>query len=154
MTPKIQLGTTPSLGIGRKDYSQAIEASVEPLISSYQEEYSDWDYVFVPAGADVTKDFIIASDKVVLAHDFWGQIAQHTLLGLQVFAFRLLPLPPVLRLVLVTNDYGPIEEHITKGVPFYQEQVRMIFHNYAAEDLWVYAGFAGIVTDASQYFAI
>ncbi len=142
-----------SRGIGRRDYSQGIEESVEPLTSSYQESYSDWDFQLVPAGGSITRNFAIPTGRVIVAYDFWASFPQFTLLQLQVLAYRILPAPPVLSQVLITTAYGSIETRVTKGEPFYSGDARFVITNYAANDVWVSFGFAGIAVDEGQYYA-
>lgn len=152
MTPKVQLGTTPSLGVGRKDYSQGVEESVEPLISSYQDEYSDWGAFTVPAGADLTINFTMPAGKVVIGYDFFCQFYCNTLMSLRISAYRLHPMPPGYYVVFSTQKYGSIEKHITKGVVFYAGwDAVWVFHNYAAFDVDVAIGYNGLVMDSNRY---
>lgn len=138
-------------GIGRKDYSQGIESSVEPLIQSYQSEYADWGAFTLASGIDVQINFPIPSGKVVIGYDFYVTFPRNCLVGLEVSAYRSLPTPGYIT-VLVARKYGLIEEHIIKGVPFYGGMdVICIVHNYDISPLDIGIGFMGIQIDESQY---
>ena len=67
--------TVEQRGVGRKDYSSTIEHSVEPIIRSYQEDYSHWDTITVAAGAQETIDVDITTGYVVLLYDFFANFA-------------------------------------------------------------------------------
>jgi len=135
-------------GIGRADYSNMTEFSVEPIIRSYQNVYSDWSTVIVPAGTRVSHDIAITSGTVVIIYDYYLAIPQNTLLGLIVYAISEAGVPTN---VVSKSDYGTVVIHLPKGYPFFQT-IRYSIENFHTEDLSVYAGAVGIYTDEEHYF--
>lgn len=137
-----------SRGVGRKDYSQIVEHTVEPVIRSYQSLYNDWDEITVPAGADFTHDFTIDSEYVAMVFDFFASAPVSSLLRMLIQSVDIETL-----IVGITVDecgYGRVEKHISKGSPF-QDIIRFVIHNFGDSDVDVTIGAIGILTEAKQY---
>lgn len=136
-------------GIGRKDYSAAVEFSVEPIIRSYQEDYSYWDTITVAAGDIVTKDVAISTGYVVLLYDFFATIPTYELISLSVFAIS----DGVVGRVIEETKYGSIDAHLSKGAPFFQT-IRFRVENMGENSLDINIGTTGIETTRSTYLLI
>lgn len=139
--------TVEARGIGVRDYSSGIEFSVEPTIRSYQEVYSNWQVVSVPAGADLVTNIAIPSGYVAIVYDFFASIPLPTLLGLTVAAVS----GALIANVLTKRDYGTVVEHLSKGFPFF-ETMRFTIHNFHSVALDVNIGAVGIYTDEEHYY--
>lgn len=134
-------------GIGRADYSTGIEAAVEPTIRSYQQVYSHWEEVTVPAGADLVTDIAIPGGYVAIVYDFFATAPVLSLLSLDVYAISNgIPFGAITK-----SGYGSIEEHLPKGFPFF-ETIRFTVHNFSDADLDVNIGAVGIYTDETHYY--
>jgi hypothetical protein len=138
--------TVEAKGVGRKDYSSGIEFAVEPVIRSYQSAYSEWDYVTVPTGADLTVDLAIPTGYVAIVYDFFASFPSLTLLEMKVRAVS----GGVVGEVVAKSGYGSVVAHLPKGFPF-DEIVRFVLHNYADFDVDVDIGAVGIYTDLEHY---
>lgn len=145
--PGVTTFTFEARGIGRKDYSTGVEFSVEPLIMSYQDEYSSWQTVTVPAGSDLVTDILIPGGHVAIVYDYFASITQMTLLGLLVQAVSGL----VVHNVVTKQGYGTVAEHLLKGFPFF-EIIRFTIHNFHTAPLDVNIGAVGIYTDEEHYY--
>jgi len=143
---KVETLIAKAKGVGRKDYSLGVEFSVEPVIRSYQSAYSEWDYVTVPAGADLTVDVAIPTGHVAIVYDFFASFPNLTLLEMKVRAVS----GGVVGEVGAKSGYGSVIIHLPKGFPF-DEIVRFVLHNYAAFDVDVDIGAVGIYTDLEHY---
>lgn len=134
-------------GVGRRDYSTGIESSVEPVIGSYQEVYSEWQTVTVPAGNDLVTDIAIAGGYVAIVYDFFASAPLLALLGMTVEAVS----GATVGTVLSKQGYGTIVEHLAKGFPFF-ETLRITIHNFHTEALDVNIGVVGISTNEEHYY--
>jgi len=139
--------TVPAKGVGRADYSTGIEFAVEPTIRSYQQVYSHWETVTVPAGADLVTDIDILGGYVAIVYDFFVTAPVLSLLSLAVDAVS----DGIPSGVIVKSGYGSIAEHLPKGFPFF-EVIRFTVHNFSDADLEVNIGAVGIYTAETQYY--
>lgn len=136
-------------GVGRKDYSSGTEMSVEPVIRSYQDVYSHFDTVTVPAGATVVKDVSVDLGFVVLLYDYFAAIPSTQLVSLSVRSVT----AGIAARFLEVSKHGSITEHISKGVPFF-ETVRFSITNSGAIDVDVTFGAVGIITSRENYYLL
>ena len=80
--------TVVPTGVGRKDYSQNVEESVEPEIRSYQAEYKHFEELLaIAAGAAVTQEITITAQTVVMLYDFYLSTPSNAMLHLEVEFF-------------------------------------------------------------------
>jgi len=145
----VEVFTVNAKGVGRKDYSSMIEHSVEPVIRSYQEDYSYWDTITVAAGAQETKDVEITTGYVVLLYDFFASIPTNQLISLSVFAVS----DAAVARIIEVSKHGSIDAHIAKGVPFFQT-IRFRLENMGGEDIDINFGTLGIITSRETYFLL
>lgn len=147
---KIRQQTFPVIatGIGRKDYSQQVEQSVEPIVRSYQESYV-LDEVYVVNGSSTrTIDVSIPTDTVVLLYDFLAsQITATNIVGLQVFAIDTTGVPSS-----IFSKFGiqHVEHHHSRGAPVFQ-QIRIVLTNPNVGVMTVYVTVAGMMTSVEEY---
>ncbi len=134
-------------GVGRADYTQGTELSVEPTIRSYQSVYNSWQTITVPALGNLVTDVAIPGGHVAILYDFFATIPLKALLGLRVFAVSGI----VVSEVLNRYKYGSIDAHLSKGFPFFQT-LRFTVYNYMATPLDVNIGAVGIYTDEEHYY--
>lgn len=139
----------PARGVGRKDYSRAIEHSVEPVIRSYQGVYNNWQLISVDAGDETEVDIAIPGGFVAIVYDCFASAPVSSLLGLTVYAVSDL----IAGLVIAKTKYGSVAAHIPKGFPFF-EIIRVVVHNYGDKDLTdlVNIGAVGIYTSEQEYY--
>lgn len=134
-------------GIGRADYSNMTEFSVEPIIRSYQNVYASWVTLTLPGDTAFDYDIAITRGTVVIVYDYYLAITQNTLLSLSVYAITELGvLWPVVR----KADYGSIVVNLPRGYPFF-ETIRYHIHNHHSEAVYMYVGAVGIYTDEEHY---
>lgn len=148
---KIRQQTFPvtATGVGRKDYSQQVESSVEPIVRSYQDSYV-LDEVYVVNGLSTrTINVTIPSDTVVLLYDFLAsQTGAANVIGLQVFAIDATGLASSIFSKFGIQD---VEHHHSRGAPVFQ-QIRIILTNTAVGALSIYVTIAGIITSVEEYY--
>lgn len=143
----VKTSVVEAKGIGKKDYTQGIEFSVEPTIRSYQEVYSNWQAVAVVAGATVQTDITIPGGHVAIAYDFYATFPTLTLLRMVVEAVDAGVIVGIIR----ESKHGSITKHLTKGFPFL-DIVRFTLENLSSVDLVVNIGVVGIYTDEEHYY--
>ncbi|GAH04933.1 unnamed protein product [marine sediment metagenome] len=71
-------------GVGRPDYSQNVEKSVEPQIRSWQQEYQHFEEIDVPAGESITTEIPITAQTVVIVYDFYLSAPRNVLLHMKL----------------------------------------------------------------------
>ncbi|GAH81384.1 unnamed protein product [marine sediment metagenome] len=136
-------------GIGRKDYSQGTEISVEPLITSWQGLYTHTELVApIPAGGSITTDVAVPTDQVVILHDVYATVPQNTLIRL---ILQSIDLEGDIMTDLDMSDYQSIDYHYPRGDTFWRT-IRFITYNYrdVVEDLCI-IGCAGFYTSHQSY---
>lgn len=138
---------TPT-GIGRKDYSQQIEQSVEPIVRSYQQSYILDEVYVVDALSTRTIDVDIPLDTVVLLYDFLAsQVDAADVLGLQVYA---IDTTGVASSIFSKFGVQQVEHHHSRGAPVFQ-QIRIVLTNPTGASMTVYLTIAGIQTSVEEY---
>lgn len=147
---KIRQQTFPVIatGIGRKDYSQQVEQSVEPIVRSYQGSYV-LDEVYVVAGSSTrTVDVSIPADTVVLLYDFLAShVTADQVLGLQVLA---IDSTGVASSIFSKFGIQHVEHHHSRGAPVFQ-QIRIVLTNVSVLPKTIYVTIAGIETSVEEY---
>lgn len=139
----------PVVGVGRKDYSQQIEYSVEPIIRSYQESYVHDEVYVVDATSTRVIDVAIASETVVLLYDFLAsQVDAADILGLQVQA-----IDTTGQVSTIFSKYGlqQVTHHHTRGAPVFRA-IRVTLTNPTGAQMLVYVTIAGIRTGIEEYY--
>lgn len=135
-------------GVGRKDYSQQVEQSVEPIVRSYQGSYVLDEVYVVGAASTRTIDVAIPTDTVVLLYDFIAsQTGAAAVVGLQVYA-----LDAAGNASSIFSKFGiqNVEHHHSRGAPVFQ-QIRIVLTNPGALAT-LYVTIAGIVTGVEEYY--
>lgn len=136
-------------GIGRRDYSQNVENSVEPLIRSYQNDYRHFETLTLPpGGAPVQSVITITAETVVMLYDFYLSAPRNLLLRLAVEIFTA---AGAWTGIIDKPEYQTVELHYTRGFPVFR-QYRITGYNYG--EVAIDANFIsnGIVTSENQYY--
>lgn len=138
----------PVKGVGRKDYSEANEYFVEPVISSWQSVYLYSQRITVPAGGSVVTDVAVGADKVVLLYDFFASIPANFLIGLKVeYVYP----DGTAEEVMNETAYQKVVKHISKGIPFFST-IRFTLDNYGDVDEDFRLGCSGLYTSLKEYY--
>lgn len=137
------------VGVGRKDYSENVEASVEPQIRSYQEKYDHQEYIDVPAGTSVQSEIDIVAKTVVMLYDFYLSCPRNIQLGLLVETYA----DGVWTPLLIKTGYQTVEVHFTKGEPLF-DKYRITVTNPSNEDVTASFNSFGVVTAEDIYYGI
>lgn len=140
--------SVPAKGIGRKDYTEAAEYFVEPLITSWQGVYMMTQAVMVPAASTVDTDIAIVTGRVIYIYDFFATITENRLINLTVSAVD--ALGTVVPVVNMTR-YQTVVAHVSKGHSFFNT-MRFSVQNYGSVQQTVEIGAAGMVTSLSEFF--
>jgi hypothetical protein len=139
-----------AVGIGRADYSSAVEITTEPFVTSWQSGYSYADLVTVPAGGNTVINVPITSNLVVILYDFFASIPSNRLIRLVVETLDTLGATsrPVDK-----SGYQAIVAKISKGI-YSVNSIRFTVYNYATtpENNMV-IGCAGMYTTLAEFAA-
>lgn len=138
----------PAEGVGRKDYSQAAEYFVEPVISSWQSVYSMRQSIVVPALGSLVTDIPVTPKHVVLLYDFFASITENRLIRLQVAAVDQVG---TVGIIVDDNGYQTVVEHLSKGQPFFII-IRFIVQNYSPVNQSCRIGCTGIITSLQEFY--
>lgn len=113
-------------GIGRADYSQNIEQSVEPITRSWQEDYSVWaEPGDIVALGTLTYVIEIPGETVVIPYDFYLTNYNNVLLQMEIDA---LLADGTWAPIAYNQDLRTVEIHLTKGFPLFRKW-RIIYTN-------------------------
>jgi len=137
-------------GIGRKDYSSAVEITTEPFITSWQSGYNYAQLVAVPAAGSLVVDVPIDEDLVVILYDFFASIPSNRLIRLVVETLDTLGATsrPVDK-----SDYQAIAAHVSKGI-YSVGKIRFTVYNYApTPENNMVIGCAGMYTTLAEFAA-
>lgn len=135
--------------MGRKDYSQQVEQSVEPIIRSYQNSYVIDELYTVNALSTRTITIDIPLETVVLLYDFLAsQVDAADILGMQVLA-----VDSAGNASSIFSKFGiqAVEHHHSRGAPVFK-QVRLVLTNTTVAAMTVYVTIAGIRTSVESYY--
>lgn len=133
-------------GVGRVDYSSAVEVAVESTIRSYQEAYSDWDNALIVAGATGIIDFAVPAGYVVIAYDYYCSFPANTLAQLLVITVD----AGVPANIAVESNYCSIHINMPKGFAF-TDTCRLQVSNLGPADQTYTVGLIGIICDLPRY---
>lgn len=145
---KVSIFTVPARGIGRKDYSEATEKFVEPVISSWQSVYLYRQLVTVPAGGSVVTNVAVPLNQVVLLYDFFASIPANSLIRLVVESIDQAGTAVI---VVDESAYQTVVTHLLKGFPFFIT-IRFTTYNYGGVDQGFRIGCSGLYTSLEEYF--
>ena len=136
-------------GIGRVDYSNAVEITTEPVITSWQNVFTFSELVApIPAGGSLAVNMPIPSDLVVIIYDYFASIPANRLIRLVVEMVD--PAGPVIT-VLDELAYQTVSIHLLRGKTFVGS-IRYTLYNYAATpETGMRIGAAGIYTTEDQF---
>jgi hypothetical protein len=142
------------VGVGRVDYSQNVEFSVEPIIRSYQDVYNyDDTWVLAPLETQV-QTINIPGDTVVLLYDFLFCCVKNILLTVKVES---IDMAMVVGTVFDKSGYQRIEHHHTRGVPVFH-QFRITVTNHSPTEAIDVVGLAvncmGLYTSRQEYYML
>ncbi len=102
------------LGIGRRDYSQNVEVSVEPVIRSWETAYTYSVQAMLNPGVTVLDLQTRPVDRVWMLYDFFVSVPANVLLQLDAIA---VPITGPEAAFLQEYDYQNIEKHLSRGMP-------------------------------------
>lgn len=142
--------TISSWGTGRVDYSQNVEYSTEPVIRSWESQYTYFnEFLNVAAGASATLNIDIETDYLTILYDFYLSTPNNVMIGLNCYAVGTDgTAAPIFRDRRFTNIYHPIPQ----GFPFFHT-IRIIYYNYSEIELdYLYLSMFGITTAEKEYY--
>jgi hypothetical protein len=146
MTDRIATFPVMAKGVGRVDYSSAVEVAVESTVRSYQQTYTDWNQDLILAGATQDFDFIVPSGFVVIAYDYYCSFPADTLAQLLVITVDAgVPVN-----IAVESRYGSIHLNMPKGFSFV-DTCRLQVSNLDLGDEIYTVGLIGIICDLPRY---
>lgn len=135
-------------GVGRKDYSQNVEYSVEPLTRSWEETYQYYnDAISLPTGTTMI-DITLVPQTVIFIYDYVLSVPKNVLLNLRVTA---LTTAGVEVNILRRDGYQRVEYHMAKGYPFFNT-IRVRMTNYSADTVNAILSLVGIVSGEHEYY--
>lgn len=141
--------TVTPTGVGRRDYSQDVQFSVEPTIRSMQERYVFENVYILYGGQTRTIDVAIPAGQVVLLYDFLLNCPANILLSFQV---QTIDADGTINTVFFKAAYQKVEKHLKKGVPVFQT-IRIIMTNNSSLNLSsAEVSCAGIQLSAQEYY--
>lgn len=135
-------------GIGRRDFSQNVEQSVEPLIESWQEDYLYNVALGVPAFSAATHEIDITQDTVVMIYDLFLSTPLNVLLAIHVEAY----VNGVWTHMAYMESYQTVKIHLSRGFPLFDKYRITITNNSTTLALTCYFSSHGIVTEEDFYF--
>jgi len=136
-------------GVGRPDYSQNVEMSVEPQIRSWQEEYKHFEEIDVPAnGVPITTGIEITVRTVLIVYNFFLSAPRNVLLHMNL---EFLAADGTWGTIIEKSGYQTVPVHYTRGFPLFR-RYRVTITNYG--DVAVTCRFSahGIVTEENIYY--
>jgi len=133
-------------GIGRRDFSQNVEQSVEPMIESWQEDYLYNVALLLPGFSASILEIDITEETVVMIYDLFLSVALNVLLILNVEAY----VDGVWTPMAYMESYQTVKIHLSKGFPLF-DKYRITITNYSTAPLVAYFSSHGIVTGEDFY---
>ena len=140
--------TVTTTGVGRPDYSQNVELSVEPEIRSWQEEYQHFEEIAVAAGTSVTTGISITADTVVIVYDFYLSAPRNVLLHMDLEFYTAAGTWATL---IEDSGYQNVPVHYARGFPLFR-QYRVTITNYGEVDVICRFSAHGTVTAENIYY--
>ena len=114
-------------GIGRVDYSQSVEVTTEPFITSWQSSYNYARMITVPALGNRVINVAIPTRQVVILYDFFASIPSNKLIRLVV---ETLDTTGVASRPVDKLAYQRIAAHVSKGI-YSVNNIQFTLYNYA-----------------------
>jgi len=147
-TERSSFTVTPT-GVGRKDYSQDVQVSVEPIIRSYQNKYnSGLIEIDVPANGSEQQEIEFETGYVYILYDFFLSIPSNRLVRMIVHFYTAEDTwwP-------VVNQYGyqQVKAQLLKGFPM-ARKYRVTVYNYCPDDQTALFSAHGIRTEETKYY--
>lgn len=146
MTTRLQSFPVVAKGVGRVDYSSAVEVAVESTIRSYQQAYTDWNQGLITVGNVQNFDFAVPSGFVIIAYDYYCSFPANTLAQLLVITVD----AGVPANIAVESNYGSIHINMPKGFAF-TDTCRLQVSNLGPGDQTYTVGLIGITCDLPRY---
>lgn len=138
-----------SWGTGRKDYSENVEYSVEPVIRGPQTQYTYYEeFLNVAAGASSTVDIDITADTVVILYDFYLSSIANVLLDFNIFAIGT---DGSVATVFRDRGFQSIYHPIPSGFPFFNTY-RLGYTNNSEILIDLIFTVAGLYTSEDEYY--
>ena len=139
---------TPT-GVGRKDYSQDVQFSVEPTIRSYQLPYTFQEAYILNAGQTRTIDINVPTGQVVMLYDMLMCCPANVLLSFEV---QTIDMDGTVNSVFHKSGYQKVDHHLPRGVPVFAT-IRLIMTNNSTLNLTdVEVSLAGQQMSEEEYF--
>jgi hypothetical protein len=135
-------------GVGRVDYSQDVQKSVEPITTSWQSQYKEYDQFSVLGLSTVTRDYLLNQGYVVMVYDYYLSSPSNVAIELAVDMYS--ALGNWLEIAhKIANQY--VDLNIAKGWPFFNKwRIRVINANVLPIDCYFSAH--GITTTETEYY--
>ena len=140
--------TVKPTGVGRQDFSQSVELSVEPEIRSWQEEYKHYEEIDVDAGDTVTTVIEITARTVVIVYDFYLSAPRNVLLHMNL---EFLTAAGTWGTLIEDSGYQTVPIHYTRGFPLFR-RYRVTITNYGEYDVTCRFSAHGTVTEENIYY--
>ena len=138
--------TVVPTGIGRRDFSQNVEQSVEPLVESWQSDYLYNVALLLPGFSASIHEIDITEETVVMIYDLFLSVALNVLLILHVEAY----VDGVWTHMAYMESYQTVKIHLSRGFPLF-DKYRITITNYGTETLVCFFSSHGIVTGDDFY---
>jgi len=135
-------------GIGRIDYSEAVEVTTEPFVTSWQSGYNYASMQIVPAVGNIVVNVAIPSLQVVILYDFFASRPSNKLIRLVVETYDTLGVTsrPVDKL-----GYQRIIAHVSKGI-YSINAIRFRVYNYSPViETEMVIGCSGMYTTLAEF---
>jgi len=140
--------TVVPTGVGRPDFSQNVELSVEPQIRSWQQEYQHFEEIDVPAGDTVQTVIEITSQTVVIVYDFYLSAPRNVLLHMKL---EFLTAAGTWALLMENSGYQIVPIKYAKGFLLFR-RYRVEITNYSEEDVTCRFSAHGTETEENIYY--
>lgn len=135
-------------GIGRKDYSTAIEKSSEPVITGWQSLYSYHKDIALWANSWNIEDIAVPLAQVVFIYDVWCTIPSNRL---QRLILQGVDSVGAIETIIDVTRFQTIHEVFLKGFPFLNT-IRVITYNYANEiENYQHIALLGMYSSLEEY---
>jgi len=140
--------TVTPTGVGRPDYSQNVELSVEPEIRSWQEEYQHFEEIAVAAGTSVTTEIPITAQTVVIVYDFFLSVPRNVLLHMDLEFYTA---AGAWATIIEDSGYQNVPIHYSRGFPLFRKY-RVTITNYGEVAVRCRFSAHGTVTEENIYY--
>lgn len=139
-----------SWGTGRKDFSENVEYSTEPIIRSYQNTYTSYtEYEDVVPGVLTNVDITIPTETVLILYDFFLSSPVNVLLDFDCYAKS--ATSDVYVNIFRDKGYQTIYHPIPQGFPFFSTY-RIRYRNNGERNIDLILTIAGLYTSEKNYY--